>query len=169
MTFVDIRDDLLEEDKETVRTRKLKCRELELYLNGVPVITLIDTGSQINAISAEWFNKNKNKMEKLNLLRLTNTIVKGAVGKKSKQITQQILVEVKFGMYVIDSVFIIVPDLIRDCIMGIELLQEGGCIINLHNNQITFNNHVTEGGVPERSEMLTMEVYQGEGHTTTMI
>ena len=47
--------------------------------------------------------------------------------------------------------------------------QEGGCIINLHNNQITFNNHVKEGGVPENSEMLTMKVYQEEEHTTTMI
>ena len=63
-------------------------------------------------------------MRKLDVLRLTNTVVKGAVGKKSKQITQQVLLEVNFGEFVVDSVFIIVPELIRDCIMGIEILQD---------------------------------------------
>ena len=50
------------------------------------------------------------------------------MGKKSKQITQQVL-EVNFGEFVVDSVFIIVPELIRDCIMGIEILQEGGTLL----------------------------------------
>ena len=34
--------------------------------------------------------------------------------------------------------------------------------INFNNNQITFKNHVTEIGVPESLEMLTLEVNQGE-------
>ena len=62
-TFLNIRDDLLEIDKEMERTQKFKCPELEISLNNVPVIALIDTGSQINAISAEWFNKNKHRWE----------------------------------------------------------------------------------------------------------
>lgn len=109
-TFLNIRDDLLEVDKEMERIQKLKCPELEIYLNNVPAVALIDTGSQINALSAEWFHKNKNRMGKLNLLRLTNTVVKGSVGKKSKQITQQVLLEVNIGDVVVDSVFIIVPE-----------------------------------------------------------
>ena len=123
-TFVDIRDELLEEVQEIKETQRYKCPELKTCLNGIPVVALIDTGSQINAISAEWYNKHRSQMGKLNLLKLTNTVVKGAVGKKSKQITQQILMDVKIGQYMIDSVFIIVPDLIRECIIGIGLLQE---------------------------------------------
>lgn len=53
--------------------------------------------------------------------------------------------------------------------MGIELLQEGGCIIDLQKNQITFNNHVTKGGVPKSYEMLTMEVHQEAEPTTAII
>ena len=51
-------------------------------------------------------------------------IVKGAVGRKSKQITQQLLLEAKIGQYSIYGVFLIIPDLIRECIIGIGLLQE---------------------------------------------
>ena len=80
-------------------TRKFKCPELSICINGIPVVALIDTGSQINAISAEWYHKHKCQMGKLNILKVTNMIGKGAVGRKSKEITQQLLLEVKIGRY----------------------------------------------------------------------
>ena len=86
------------------------------------MIALLDTGSQINAISTEWHNKHKKQMGKLDVLKVTNMIVKGAVGRKSKPITQQVMLEIRIGEYITDSVFIIVPNLIRDCIIGISLL-----------------------------------------------
>ena len=45
MTFVDIRDELLEEEQEIKEAQRYKCPELKICLNGIPVVALIDTGS----------------------------------------------------------------------------------------------------------------------------
>ena len=58
-TFIDIRDALLEEEPEIKETRKGRCPELNICLNEIPIVALIDTGSQINAISDKWYNKHK--------------------------------------------------------------------------------------------------------------
>ena len=42
------------------------------------------------------------------------------------------------------------------------MLQESKCIINLRNNQITFNRHDTGEDVPECSEILTLEIHKEE-------
>ena len=70
--------------------------------------------------------------------------------------------------YITDSVFIIVPNLIRDCIIGISLLQESKCIINLKDNHITFNNN-TNGKIPICSEILTVEIAEEEEKIETTI
>lgn len=129
---------------------------------------LLETGSQINAISTEWYNKHKKQMGKLDVLKVTHMIMKGAVGRKSKPITQQVMLEIRIGEYITDSVFIIVPNLIRDCIIGISLLQESKCIINLKDNHITFNNN-TNRKIPVCSEILTVEIAEEEEKIETTI
>lgn len=64
------------------------------------------------------------------MLKMQNTVIKGGNGSKSKNIKHQILVEVEVKDRKEDCVFIIVLDLICDCIIGIELLYEGGCILD---------------------------------------
>ena len=39
--------------------------EIQITLNGVPINALVDTGSQINAISERWFNENKRDLDRL--------------------------------------------------------------------------------------------------------
>lgn len=138
-TFINIRDELLNEKDEITIENINKCPEVDIRLNGVTVRSLIDTGSQINAISEEWFRQNQNKMGNYETLKMTNTTIKGAVGQRSKAVTQQVLLEVEVGKYKFDSVFIVVPELIKECILGIELLNEGKCIVNIPNKQIIFN------------------------------
>ena len=46
----------------------------------MPLYGLIDTGSQVNAISEKWFKNNKNKLGKVETLRLSDTVIKGATG-----------------------------------------------------------------------------------------
>ena len=44
---------------------------------------LIDTGSQINVISEDWYRDNKLNLGKIDILKMSNTIVKGAIGNLS--------------------------------------------------------------------------------------
>ena len=137
---------------------RIKCPELKIQLNGIPIIALLDTGSQINALSTEWYQQNKKRMGNIPILKITNVVIKGAVGKKSNKITQQIMLEVRIGEYVTDAVFIIVPNLIRECIIGINLLQEGRCVINLPDNKITFKNNHNSSEEPVSAEIMALEL-----------
>ena len=77
----------MEEESEYQEINKTKCPELKIQLNGIPIIALLDTGSQINALSAEWYQQNKKRMGNIPILKITNLVIKGAVGKKSNKIT----------------------------------------------------------------------------------
>ena len=103
-----------------------KCPEVRVTLNGVPTCALLDSGSQVNAVSEQWFKDNKKELGDLAMLRMSNTVIKGATGSKSKRVTQQILLTVQIEGLRVDSVFVVVPELIKDCILGIGLLEENG-------------------------------------------
>ena len=152
----------MEEELPYKEIKKIKCPELNVQLNKVPVTALIDTGSQINAVSTDWYHSNKKLLGNTPVLKVTNLIIKGAVGKKSNKITQQVMLELKIGEYVADAVFIIVPNLIRDCIIGINLLQEGRCIINLPNNKIIFKNSNDNGEDHVVAEIITIAFEEAE-------
>ncbi len=116
----------------------------------VPTYALVDTGSQVNAISEQWFKNNKRELGNLEMLKLSNTAIKGATGNKSKRVTQQILLTVQIGSLEVDSVFVVVPELIKDCILGVGLLEENGCVLDLNNKRLIIqgdqNQEVT---IPE--------------------
>ena len=88
-----------------------KCPETRISLNGVPICALIDTGSQVNAISEQWFKNKKKELGNVETLRLLNTVIKGTTGNKSKMMTQQVLLTARIGDVEVDSVFVVVPEL----------------------------------------------------------
>lgn len=136
--FVEIMEDLLDCNDAYHTKIKVKCPEVAIKLNEVSVIALIDTGSEISALSEEWFNQHKEELKPYEMLRMHNTVVKGAIGSKSKNITRQILIKTEIGGRIDDCVFVIVPGLIRDCIVGIELLEEGGGVLDLADKKLSF-------------------------------
>lgn len=157
-TFMNIKDELFTEENECRKQKGYKCPELEIKINGVPVIALLDTGSQCNGISAEWYNKNKEQLGRVEMLRLSNTTIKGAIGQRSKHVNQQIFVEVAIKQHKFDCVFVVIPGLVRDCILGMPMLQEENCIINLSDNCITFNSHENRQELPVTAEMMGVEL-----------
>lgn len=82
--FSDIHD-VLFEDEECINHKKdIKCPEINIRVNEIPVTELIDTGSEVNGLSEEWYNRNKGELGRVEKLRLTNTNIKGAIGPKSQ-------------------------------------------------------------------------------------
>ena len=83
-------------DEINVKVRNNKCPEVQIMLNGVHIKALVDTGNQVNAVSERCLMIIK-ELGKLEILKLSNTVVKGATGNKSKKITQQVLLIVQIG------------------------------------------------------------------------
>lgn len=85
--YLDIKEELeKDEDDNTDNMQMNKCPEIKIKLNNIEVTALIDSGSQLNAISELWYINNKEKLGKVEILNLSNTNVKGALGNKSKLI-----------------------------------------------------------------------------------
>lgn len=117
--FVNTRNELLDEDDDYEITQPGKCPEIRVSLNGVCTIALLDSGTQISAVSSAWYEQNKKTMDRVETLKATGVSIKGAVSIKSKSITKQIFVQVEFGEHTCEGVFLVIPDLICDCIIGI--------------------------------------------------
>lgn len=129
--FPNIGDELLEDEKVIIQKPKLKSPEVIIKIGSVKVTALIDTGSVINGISEDWYNKNKAEIGKFEILGVNNTVIIGAVGKRSRNIRKQIMCQVDLNGHVSDCVFLIIPHLICDCIIGMQYLQQEGCLINI--------------------------------------
>ena len=109
----------MDNDNFNIIYKVKKCPEVRVTLNGVSTCALLDTGSQVNAISVQWFKDNKRELGDLAMLKMSNTIIKGATGGKSKRVTQQILLTIQIESLRVDSVFVVVPELIKDCILSL--------------------------------------------------
>lgn len=142
--------------------------KIKVNLNGIDVEALVDTGSEINGVAEEWFDHNKNKLGKFELLPVSNTSIKGATGAKSKRIRKQIFLDLSLCDLQINVIFLVIPGLIKDCILGISTLREYGCIINLPQNTIKLTknlNNQQPNGENNVFKMLTMQTVSDEMET----
>lgn len=147
--YVNFRDDLLWENETDLTNKTIKCPELAIKINNIDVIALLDLGSLVNGVSEEWFFKYKDQLGRYKMPSISNTFIISAIGKKSKHIKKQILCEIEINKTKKDCVFLIIPGLVRDCIIGMNFLQQEGCIINTPENYITL---VTDKNKPKNGE-----------------
>lgn len=144
----------MDEEEETTNFPYNKCPEIKIKLNNVEVTALIDSGSQLNGIAETWFNHNKDKLGRIELLNLSNTNIKGAFGHKSKLIRKQVLLEAEVDNYKFDLVFFIIPGLNKDCILGINMLKEGECTIDFQQNVMHIKNRNYKKNVEDPNEIV---------------
>lgn len=71
-----------------------KYPELEICINKIPVIALIDTGCEISMASSVWFQKNRYRLGHNEMVRLSNTFIKGAACKGGLKHVNQVFLEV---------------------------------------------------------------------------
>lgn len=73
------------------------------------------------------------------MLPMANTIVRTALGTKSKLIRRQIMLRLDVEGFVDNVVFMIIPGLNKQCIIGINNLTFYNCIMDFTNKKLTFN------------------------------
>ena len=83
-------------------------------------------------------DRNKQYLTPYEELPMTNTLVLNVVGNKSKLIRKQILSDIYINGFKMDCVFLIIPNLIRQCILGISFLKEEGCLIDDAKGVVEF-------------------------------
>ena len=120
--FENPREYLLEKEKEhkTHTKNKVTCPELQLLIQKRPIMALIDTGSKITCISETMYDKNIDVFKKCPILPLANLQAFGFTGEKSVRLKKQVRASIKIGELSVELDFIIVPKLVRECIIGID-------------------------------------------------
>lgn len=129
---------LIEEENEPIRPI-YRCPKITVLINQVLATALIDSGSSVNAISLMWFNENEEKIKPYEVISMTNTLIVSAVGSKLKLIRKQIFVNIQINKETYECVFLIVPNLIHDCIIGVNFLRENACIIDFSCGELKIN------------------------------
>ena len=150
----------MEEAEQNIDVKIIKSPELAIKINQVPVISLIDTGSAVNAISEEWYENNKKQIRHHETLSVNNTTIVSAVGNRSKSIRKQVFLEVVLSSNLsVDCVFLIVPGLVRNCILGMNFLQQSKGVINIPEGWIQVRPEVVTNAEehPYEVPLLTIE------------
>lgn len=119
---------------------KCKCPLIELEYQNQKIKAVIDTGSEVDCISEELYEK-LDKV-KISTLPVSNIRLFSAFGSKSYNIKKQIMIKLKFDKQEIDSVLLVVPKLNFDFILGTNWCAKNNVDVKFSNNTITLNNQV---------------------------
>ena len=89
-------------------------------LNGKIVESLVDTGSEVTAISEKFYNENLEYFESRPTLPLCGKFIKAATGSKSARLKLQVMILTKINNRTLNLNHMGVPKLIKECIIGID-------------------------------------------------
>ena len=120
-------------------TKYSRCSEVDVCLKGKSATALIDTGTEVTAISEKFYNENFTRCP---TLPLCGKFIKAAIGSKSIRLKLQVMIPIKINNLTLDLIYIVVPKLIKDCIIGIDSQEKLKMVINTEakNIKITVND-----------------------------
>ena len=106
---------------------------------------MLDTGSEITCISQEFYEKHSNLFKSKPTFPICGKVVKGATGDKTTRLKRQVLLEVKLGNSHVSLIFIVVPKLIKECIIGYDTQKGLKMLIDTSREEIYMTiNHSDE-------------------------
>lgn len=139
-------DDFSELDKNLIKVSDKKeegrfliqpCPRIILTIFAVPVLALVDTGSQITALS-ESFYKYLCGHGIFSELPVSNVTLFTAIGKKPTTIQKQVSCTVSINEQISNINFLIVPRLSNPIILGNDWLLTNKVLINYDNREIVI-------------------------------
>lgn len=133
----DTREFLLKETEKLPRKRP-KCPTITIEIEGRRITALIDTGSEVNAISEQLYQEMCEPLKKCPTLPLTGVTVTGATKGKPVKVTKQVFAKINLKRVIEAATIIIVPKLTSDCIIGIDFLEKIRSKIDLEAQELIF-------------------------------
>lgn len=121
----------------------INCHEVEL-------LSLIDTGSEVSCINEEYCNKLRKQSGDIPTLPVSSTQLRGAMGQLSTRVRQQVLLDFYISglNYRFWQTFLVVKNLIRPIILGIDWLGSVCARIDFHSNALIIKRELEFVFVP---------------------
>jgi hypothetical protein len=119
--------------------------------NKFSIQAILDSGSEVNLISQEVYEKLTTAGMNIPVLPVENIVLVTAFGKRSNRIRIQAYVEFMIGTDRFEQVFLVSSQLKNDMIIGCQFLQEFGVCIDFCKGAISYVRH----GVQKEHEFVT--------------
>lgn len=118
--------------------------EVMISIGNLSIAALIDSGSEITCISETLCFQLRRDSLQLPVLPLKAVQIQGAFSKKSRRINRQVLLTAKIEDVAFDFCCLVIPDLLKPFIIGIDWLNEHKCVLSLekHTLQLTIGNRI---------------------------
>jgi len=145
--------------------------EIQCIIGNQRVNVLIDTGSQVTCVNAQFFNEYCRKF-KWPTLPVKNCKVRVATGATVPRVTEQVYIPIKVQDVQTDVTALIVPKLIHQCILGVDTLidwkanidfQQSEVKLQINNTPITISTGRIKNSMCASTEPV---VYRNIGVTT---
>lgn len=144
--FESFKDYLNDDEEESHEKVSYRCPEIKIKIESIVVDCLFDTGSQLTAMSEDFYNLNSDIFGKCPTLPLTNIEAVEFSGEKSKKIKKQFMSRVKICDSEKMIIFVVIKKLIKNCIFGVDALTEFKVGILIYKNIITIEEkHISYG------------------------
>ena len=118
---------------------------------------LTDTGCSVCVMSEAIFQSLRMKDRKMPVLPTNGIVCSGALRKQKQRVKFQVMINLRVGTGSYEVLFLVVPGLNPDLIIGLDLLEAWRALINLETYQLTIKGEQTVETVPFLME--------GEGHS----
>lgn len=131
------REELLNEEHHSGISNK-RCPAVQAYINGAGTSALIDSGSQVSCISEKFYQRNLDKFKDSPSLPITGMSIVGATGGRPVKLKSQVFSRIQIQDLETDAILLIVPNLSRCCLFGVDLLMSLKGSLNLGNETLTL-------------------------------
>ena len=138
------------------------CPTVTLIIEGIEIDALVDTGSQVTVISEKFYKNNIEIFKKCPQLPLCGQVIKSAINEKSTILKIQTLCNIKINDFIDDVVFIVVPRLCRDTILGYDFIKNYSIIIDSGENKMyneKYNLNVNFNISSNQNEVNSLYLY----------
>lgn len=126
---------VFEEEDQGDSERKEVRADIAVRIFNYEVIGLVDTGSDITCISEELWKVLSAEYPEIPLMPVKAIQIKTAEGHKSAEIRTMVLIPVKLADITLDIGFLVVPNLSRAFILGIDWLTKHEIMISLKKGE----------------------------------
>lgn len=152
---------LLEEDEDQSTPDTIPI--LQISVGGLVINAIVDSGSELTAISEEFFHK-CDVNTSLPVLKTRRVRVHGPIIGKSTEITRQTRITFECQGHILETNFVIIPRLSVSVIIGSDFLLEEKAVLDMGNGKIQLRNHTLKfcdrdraGNLPKNFTQLHLE------------
>ena len=160
------------DNKDRHNTNKLnkipQSPQLKIKINDVDTWALVDTGSQITAVSEKFYETIKCK-NKIHEMPVSNVIVSTAIGNKNTTVKKQILLDFECDGYINNHICLIIPYLASDIILGNDWNLKNGIVINYNNQSIRIKEKIISSSPVLFERGISEKICTSQNRETTFI